>query len=191
MRKKAKILCMAGIISLSVFAAYWVYSGYRNAQGIILDTLDGVPVYNNGFFFTRSYGRHYAADGYYYGKKWQCVEFIKRYLYDARGHQMPDVWGHAINFFDPALPDGDINLKRNMWQFRQGGSEKPLKGDLLVFSGISRYGHVAIIADVHDTDIEIVQQNLSPPRERIPLSIDKGFYYIEGKGALGWLRVRD
>lgn len=37
--------------------------------------------------------------GYYYGYKWQCVEYIKRFYYEAKGHKMPDSYGNAKDFW--------------------------------------------------------------------------------------------
>lgn len=159
------------------------------ARGNPVESLDGVAVYENGPVYTVTHGRNYAADGYYFGQKWQCVEFIKRYLYTAKGLTMPDVWGHAINFFDPDLPHGTFNAKRGMVQYVQGGEEKPLPGDLLVFSGAGGYGHVAIVASVGTDFVEVVQQNSPPPRERLQLLVADGRYTIKGRSALGWLRV--
>ncbi len=80
----------------------------------MLDSYKGIPVYDNGLFFFRSYGKNYAPDGYYFGQKWQCVEFVKRFYHDARNHKMPDVMGHAQSFFDETLPDGAVNSRRGL-----------------------------------------------------------------------------
>jgi hypothetical protein len=48
--------------------------------GEIVDNLDGIPVYFNGGV-GHSSGRNLAADGYNFGIKYQCVEFVKRYYY--------------------------------------------------------------------------------------------------------------
>jgi len=69
--------------------------------GDIVYTHNNVPIYSNGDAVYQSHGKHFSKDGYYYGRKWQCVEFIKRYFYDYCGHSMPNVWGHAKDFFDP------------------------------------------------------------------------------------------
>jgi hypothetical protein len=112
---KSAFLLTAGIVGLY----FW------NAQrvGKALDCYRNVPVYDNGLLFFRSYGRHYSKDGYYYGQKWQCVEYIKRFFYDAKGHEMPDVMGHAKSFFDETLPDGALNQRRGLVQYRNGSSD--------------------------------------------------------------------
>src|SRR5258708_40197260 len=61
--------------------------------GRLLDSYQGVGVYDNGVLFWKAYGKHYSEDGYYYGQKWQCVEFVKRFYFEAKQHRMPDVFG--------------------------------------------------------------------------------------------------
>lgn len=153
-----------------------------------------MPVYANGPLFAVSHGRHYAADGYYFGQRWQCVEFVKRYLYQAKGHRMPDVMGHAISFFDPSVSQGALNTKRGMIQFAAGGKEWPKQGDLVVFGGAGGYGHVGIVASTiaYSTAarVEIIQQNKSPAHEWLEIVFDdKGVTLAGGLPVLGWLRV--
>lgn len=183
------ILTAGGVVYLRGFT--WTTSPW--AQGNVVTTFDGVPVYDNGPLFAVSHGRHYAPDGYYFGQKWQCVEFIKRYLYQTRGHRMPDVMGHAVSFFDPSVPQGGVNAARGMVQYKAGGNEAPKKGDLIVFAGAGGYGHVGIVVAAGADFIEVAQQNKPPARERIELAAtsDKGIRSIplSGLPALGWLRL--
>lgn len=171
-------------------SGYYLFFHRSNLEkGIAIELLDDVPVYDNGSVYSQSHGRHFARSGYYYGQKWQCVEFVKRYLYESKNHKMPDVWGHAISFFNTEIPHGMINPQRAMIQYQQGNDEKPQKGDLIVFSGAGGYGHVAIVSDVGNNWLEIVQQNSPPPRERLPLIKKEGRYTVMGRPALGWLRI--
>lgn len=157
--------------------------------GRVLDSYAGVPVYNNGLLFFRSYGKHYASDGYYYGQKWQCVEFIKRFYHDAKHHKMPDVMGHARSFFDEALPDGTLNPRRGLVQYRNGSTERPQPDDLLVFTD-TKYGHVGIVTRATENTVEIIQQNvLGHTRQRFSLAVTNGHYFITSpRMPAGWLR---
>ncbi len=161
------------------------------ALGEVVFIHKGVPIYSNGEDVYKSNGKHYAADGYYYGHKWQCVEFIKRYYHDAHQHNMPDVWGHAVSFFDPKIPHANLNPARNMQQYYNAYSEPPKAEDLLVWGG--RYGHVAIISEVHDDHVIIVQQNIKyQPQARLPLIKKDKLYILQsdsGHRPLGWLRI--
>jgi len=182
----AVIAALAGTIFLRGFD----WPGSPWAAGMPIEALNGVAVYDNGPIASVSHGRNAAPDGYYFGQKWQCVEFVKRYLYQARGHKMPDGMGDAASFFDPATPPGALNERRGLVQFRQGGPDAPIAGDLIVFDGAAGFGHVAIVAAAGEDFIEIVQQNAAPPRERMALKHSGNGYLVEGRlPALGWLRV--
>lgn len=157
--------------------------------GRVLDSYRNVPVYDNGLLFFRSYGKNYSPDGYYFGQKWQCVEFIKRYYYQAKEHKMPDVMGHAKSFFDDSLPDGVLNSRRGLVQYRNGSTNKPNPDDLMVFTD-TRFGHVAIVTTVTDNSLEIIQQNiLSGTRRQLSIVTSNGHYFVTSpRRPAGWLR---
>lgn len=159
------------------------------APGTKIDEYKGVVVYSNGANFMSDHGLNYSFDGYYYGYKWQCVEFVKRFYYLKYEHKMPDGAGHAKYFFNPMLEQGAYNEQRGLWQYENGGNVRPQADDLLVFTD-GAYGHVAIISEVGDGWIEVVQQNSEVPRERYSLKFIGGKYLISGeKEPAGWLRL--
>ena len=155
-----------------------------------LDRYHGIPVFDNGVLFFRSHGRNYAPDGYYFGQKWQCVEFIKRFYYIAKHHRMPDVMGHARSFFDEAVPDGGLNGRRGLVQYRNGSTERPRPDDLVVFTD-TKYGHVGIVTKAGESAVEIIQQNiLGHTRQRLSLTVTNGHYFIASpRTPAGWLRL--
>lgn len=154
-----------------------------------IDQHNGVPIYFNGRTL-HTQGRHVSKDGYNYGLKWQCVEFVKRYYYDHLKHKMPDTFGHAKDFFLTHLKDGDYNPQRDLVQFRNGGLSPPKVNDIVVFVG-DEFGHVAIITKVGKDEIEIVQQNVGiATRHTIPLLQSKGRNYVLSKAVIGWLGKR-
>jgi len=161
----------------------------ENEIGEKIDSYKDVAVYNNGKEYTKNYGKNYSFDGYYYGFKWQCVEFIKRFYYEALGHKMPDVFGNAKDFFDSALLDGTSNKKRGLIQFKNGGKEKPQCDDLIIFND-TKYGHVAIVTEVGVNYIELIQQNIyGKPRQRLLLTEKNGNFFVgSSKKPAGWLR---
>lgn len=165
----------------------------RNYEvGQAIDSLNSVVVYFNGG--TGNVTERNTIDGYNLGLKYQCVEFVKRYYYEYYNHKMPDSYGHAVSFFNSNLKDGEKNEQRNLAQFTNPSQTKPQVGDLLVFKKtiFNRFGHVAIIASVSDTEIEIIQQNpgaFGKSRVRFTLfQNENGFWKIENKKILGWLR---
>jgi len=161
------------------------------SPGTKIDEYKGVAVYSNGTDYMSSHGLSYSSDGYYYGYKWQCVEFVKRFYYERFGFEMPDGAGNAKYFYNPMLDQGDFNEQRGLVQYKNGGNVKPKEDDLLVFDK-GYYGHVAIISGVGDDWIEVVQQNSEVSREKYELVVKDGTYTIRGeKEPAGWLRLED
>ena len=184
-----KIVGIIGAFIL-LLAALFFWDGQRT--GRIMDSYKNVPVYDNGLFFWRSHGKHYAPDGYYLGQKWQCVEFVKRFYHDAKGHQMPDGMGHAKSFVEAGLPDGALNLRRGLWQYPNGSTNPPQPDDLLVFTD-TRYGHVGIVTRVDEHSLEIIQQNiLSGSRQKFTMTVTNGHYFVTTpRPPAGWLRKKE
>jgi surface antigen len=186
--RKFEWLVAAGLLlGLAMAAGLW--ANHRRV-GRVLDGYRGVPVYDNGLLFFHSYGRHYGPDGYYYGQKWQCVEYVKRFYHQAKGRKMPDVWGHARDYFDPSLPNGALNPRRGLVQYRNGGTAKPQPDDLLMFTD-TKFGHVAIVTEVTANSLEVVQQNiLGKPRQRFSLMVSNGCWFVTApRQPAGWLRL--
>jgi surface antigen len=184
------LLCLAAFAVYKVAKRINLNSDYEVGQAI--DSLNHVLVYYNGGVDHTS-GRNTSADKYNIGIRYQCVEFVKRYYYEHLKHKMPDAFGHAKDFFDQELSDGDLNAKRNLIQYTNGSKSMPQPDDLLIFSGslFNKYGHVAIISQVDSTEIEIIQQNPGPfgkSRKKIKLENAKGLWKLENERVLGWLR---
>lgn len=183
------------IIGISLFILVVLIGGllylYNDSKkiGQEIDSYKGVPVYHNGILYTRSYGKNYSIDGYYYGLKWQCVEYIKRFYYDALSHKMPDVLGNAKDFYDENVSHGQLNKRRNLVQYKNRENVKPQEDDLIVFTD-TMYGHVAIVTKVADDYIEVIQQNVfGKPRSRYTINCIDGKWYVgEARKPAGWLR---
>jgi len=154
-----------------------------------MDSYKGVAVFYNGIDYSENHGEHYSQDGYYYGYKWQCVEYVKRFYYIAKGHKMPNIYGNAKDFFDPSVQHGALNKSRDLIQYKNGENEKPCADDLLVFNDTT-YGHVVIITEVGKDFIEVIQQNMGlESRGKFELQYKQGKYFIGGKRIpAGWLR---
>lgn len=192
---KKRILFIFGILVLAVVG--FLFSNKINLNpsyeiGEQIDNLNGVAVYYNGGIGNVS-GRQLSQDGYNIGLKYQCVEFVKRYYYEELNHKMPDSYGHAKDFFDSQLKDGKKNKQRNLIQFTNPSKSKPRVNDLVVYSAtpLNKYGHVSIISNVLENEIEIIQQNPGPfsdSREKFGLVNENGTWRIENNQILGWLR---
>ncbi|RXJ51537.1 CHAP domain-containing protein [Gelidibacter gilvus] len=161
--------------------------------GDTLDVFNDVYVFYNKSMNNVS-GRNLTKDGYNLGLKWQCVEFVKRYYYDYLNHKMPNSYGHAKDFFNPALKDNQKNKDRNLVQFTNGSQLKPEVNDLIIFKGniLNSYGHVAIISKVNKNSIEVVQQNVGKDsREDFKLRLKNDKWTVGDSSVLGWLRKTD
>jgi len=192
---KKKILLISGFFVLviaSFFLSKKVNLNPKLEVGQKIDSLNGVAVYYNGGVGNVD-GRVTTKDGYNLGLKYQCVEFVKRYYYEELNHKMPDSYGHAKDFFDPTVKDGEKNTQRNLTQYTNSSISKPKVSDLIIYSGtlLNRYGHVAIISQVNDNEIEIIQQNPGPfgsSREKYDILNQDGKWKIKNNRILGWLR---
>lgn len=185
---KKIVFSISGLLAIAV-VVLWTVNHWLIGRPI--DSHRNIQVIGNGLIYTRAHGRSYSFDGYYYGQKWQCVEFIKRFYFEAHGHRMPDVMGHAKDFFDPALSHRDHNPRRNMIQFANGQDEPPEVDDLVVFRD-TEFGHVAIVTSVSADRIEVIQQNIiGRTRQTFTLERKNGNYsIISPRSPAGWLRVK-
>lgn len=161
--------------------------------GDVLDTFEGVPVYYNGGINNVT-GRNKTADGYNLGLKYQCVEFVKRFYYKKYSHKMPNSYGHAKDFYNPKLKDGQFNKGRGLIQYKNPSKSAPGVGSLLVYGPtvFNPYGHVAIISKVNLNKkfIEVVQQNsgqFGSTREYFGLRYKNGRWKIDNAQIIGWL----
>ena len=188
-----------GILFGVLIFAFFSYKGLKKVNlnleyevGQKIDSLNRVIVFYNGG--VDNVVRRNTKDGYNLGLRYQCVEFVKRYYFEYYNHKMPDSYGHAISFYDHTVADGKINKQRNLAQYSNPSTSKPIESDLIVMNGnlFNRYGHVAIISKVTNNKVEIIQQNpgpFSPSREAFDLSRTKeGKWKIDNERILGWLR---
>jgi hypothetical protein len=106
--------------------------------------------------------RH-EVDGYYYGYKYQCVEFARRWLIHAMGVTFGDI-RMAYQIFD--LPHA-ICVRDSSpvaWKaIPNGSSPKPVRGSVMIWTEdgeFERTGHVAIVTDVSDNWVRVAEQNV-------------------------------
>ena len=188
------VIFFFGWVSILAFFDSGKYIDYQEPiVGDRMDSSNGVYVYYNDHVKNIS-GRNIADDGYNLGLKYQCVEFVKRYYYEYFNHKMPDSYGHAKDFFNPGLKDGALNKPRNLIQHTNPSITKPKVNDIVVFKATANepFGHIAIIAQVLNDEIEIIQQNPNPGigyRERFGLVNQDGMWLIENVRIVGLLRT--
>jgi surface antigen len=190
MTKKFKLLLILIVISI---ASFFVYKKLApdHSVGDVIDSLNNVNVYYNGSISHVS--ERNTVDGYNIGLKYQCVEFVKRYYFEYYKHRMPNSYGHAKDFYNPSISDGNLNPDRGLIQCTNPSSMKPQIGDLIVMGATTsnEYGHVAIVSYVSDDTIEIIQQNAGVygnSRANFELVQSQGKWKIISDRILGWLR---
>ena len=191
MNLKRTILLITSIV-LVVALLVMVLAFGKQAQlkiGDKIDSLNQVNVYYNGSMGNVS-GRN-VVNGYNLGLKYQCVEFVKRYYYEVYEHKMPNSYGHAKDFYNKKVKDGQLNKGRNLKQYSNPSKTKPKVGDLVVFDGhiFNKYGHVAIVSDVNNNKVELIQQNVGKTsRVKFSLVHHNGKWKIAHERILGFLR---
>lgn len=161
--------------------------------GDVVDTFNDVPVYYNGAISHAS-GVSRAPNGYVFGLRYQCVEFIKRYYYQRFGHRMPKPTGNARDYFDPGVADGALNPARGLLQYRNGSATAPRVEDILLYGPWpgNPYGHLAIVTAVDADSVEIIQQNPGPTgrsRRRYPLKVSDSGVRVDQPRVVGWLHL--
>lgn len=160
--------------------------------GDVIDNHLGIPVYYNGKSITNVKGRNVSHDGYNYGLKWQCVEFVKRFYHQKFGHKMPNSYGHAKSFFNKDLGDVAYNSDRAMMQYKNVRYDRPQVNDILVYDSYKNnpFGHIGIVAEVGSDYIYIIQQNVGKKtRQKLKLVEYNGIHTVADFDVLGWLRL--
>lgn len=175
------------------FAAGAVRADNAPRVGDVVDSFNGVPVYYNGAI-AHTAGVHRAADGYVFGLRYQCVEFIKRYYYQRFRHRMPRPTGNARDYFDANVADGALNPARGLLQYRNGSRQGPQLEDILLLGPWpgNPYGHMAIVSAVNADSIEIIQQNPGPSgrsRRTFPLRVSESGIRVDQPRVVGWLHL--
>jgi hypothetical protein len=153
--------------------------------GDSLGSFNGVTAYYNSGGINSCGNRHWSSDGAYsFGFKWQCVEFIRRYYYEALNYKMPNRWGNASDYFIENIPSGSMNTERGLVQYHNGNI-MPQINDLLIFQNMAGgLGHVSIVTNVTDSRISTIAQNIGMRCEN-SLSLDGNQI---GGGCSGFLR---
>ena len=109
------------------------------------------------------YQYRHEYDGLYYGYKFQCVEFSRRWLIHALGVTFGDV-GMAYEIFELPYATRVSDNSQVPWNnIRNGSSPRPIPGSVLIWEegGEFRHtGHVAIVTEVSDNWVRVAEQNV-------------------------------
>jgi glutathionylspermidine amidase/synthetase len=149
--KYIKILLIILIIVLAIIVYNFASRAYKFGDKI--GTFDGVIVYSNQRDETNLSEPNYH-NGVYTGLKWQCVEFVRRYLQVKQGVTFSDV--------DSAFEIPNAQFTTLNGQTIQMTNELKV-GSIIVwpkgYEKTSQDGHVAIVSSVTPSGITVVEQN--------------------------------
>ena len=121
-------------------------------------------------------------DGLPTGKKWQCVEFVRRYYMQIHRLTFPSVADAYEMMKLTEFIDIDTQQPRPC-TFHLCAESTPQKDDILILEH-EEYGHTAVIVAVQDSRIRIAEQNWKPwdaPHYSRELSVNDPLI-------IGWLR---
>ncbi len=145
-------------------------------------------------------------NGIFMGYKWQCVEFVRRWLYINRQYIFDDVsMAYDIFRLRNVKTLGDES-QLPLRSFKNGARRLPEPGCLLIWDASGEFeitGHVAIVTEVHDDYIRFAEQNADNKiwpegqtfsRQLTAKTTEEGGYWIEscpGNVLLGWVIQTD
>ena len=140
------------MILFLILIFYFIISVSVPCYGDVLGyTKEGVAVFSN--YKKEGKQRSYA------GEKWECVEFVRRFLMITRGITFNEI-EHAYDIFNLPYFQTLDGRKIPIVIIRNDGKNKPQTGDILVWSK-DIHGHLAVIVDTKENgDLLIAEQNL-------------------------------
>lgn len=149
--KYIKIILIILIIVLAIIAYNFASRTYKFGDEI--GTFDNVTAYSNQRDEINSWTPNYY-NGIYTGIKWQCVEFVRRYLQVKCGITFSDV-------------DSAFEIPNAQFTTLNGVIVHPTNelkvGSIIVwpknFEDKCPDGHVAIVSSVTQTGVTVVEQN--------------------------------
>lgn len=171
------------VVALSVFG---VPGQAAPPCGTELASYRGVAARSNG---ANQYTGESCAGRGPYGLQYQCVEYVRRF-YDEAMEIDTGLWPrmNAVDFFARANDLGLVTYENSL------ADSPPAPDDILVFaSNKNAYGHIAIVTQVNDDLVEVIEQNWSlSGMATLSLLSDSTGFSIAPRGsyyALGWLRL--
>lgn len=123
---------------------------YYNKQiGNKIDEYKGIPVYFNSIPFTTQ-GETQAKDGYKFGKKYENIEFIKRFYYK--------IYNKKINIKD--IDYSKIKNSEIIGNLKFFNDKKDIKiGDIAICKTLFGNEYFGIVTKVDKNSIQIIRQN--------------------------------
>jgi hypothetical protein len=178
MKVSTYLLCLILIVAISFNYTDAVADPY----GTPLGAFNGIVNFSNK-------GGSKIKD--FLGWEYECVEYINRYYYEIYDYPSWKGHGDAKDYFR-GLP----KKYKDITAYENRGPTAPERGDIMVWGASpanKNKGHVAIVKDVQDTSVTVIQQNLRQNSEDanyiLAMTHQDGKYKVSGGPGtvLGWL----
>jgi hypothetical protein len=173
--KWIRLIVMTLVFFPMMIIPYSVLAGCGGTYGSNLETYEGVTAISNGDCAGTDSGDY------------QCVDYIKRF-YKSR-------FGVEIGSIVVARRMYDLASANALHGYPNGGDVPPRPRDILVFDHSNGIGHVAIITNVTNNAIYIIEQNWSSSTAvnngiGLPMQVSNGKYTVNSRGGYsvrGWV----
>ena len=141
-------------ISLIIYRSkIYTFNTKKYKFGDIIGTFNSINSYSNQDYETKRKTPNYY-NNIYTGVKWQCVEFVRRYLIIKHGITFSDV-DHAFQ-----IPQSQFTTLNG---FPVNMNNELKIGSIIVwpknYKTNSQDGHVAIVSSISTSGINVVEQN--------------------------------
>ena len=138
------------LILIIILCIIFGYNAYNNR-------IQGIDYYGVIAYVNTNNGKNYL-NGHVTGIKWECVEYVRRWLMIVKGVTFEDV-ATAEDIWELKTAK---SLKGETLAFINGKGIPPV-GALLIYKKTNKYpyGHVAVVVDVNDDIIYVAEQNYS------------------------------
>lgn len=145
------IIILTTIVLIYVIMRLLMTKQYKFGDKI--GTFDGVHIYSNQKGKTNSKASNFY-NGNYTGRRWQCVEFVRRYLISKQGVTFSNV----ISAFE--IPNARFTTLNG---FPVQTTNELKVGSIIIwpknYEKMSPDGHVAIVSSISSSGINVVEQN--------------------------------
>lgn len=145
---------------------------------------NGIPSYINNSSNASNYYIHTKYGTVYTGVKWECIEFVRRYLIQHYGITFETVRNvyelKNISHFYSLVSGSPLPV-----QFHTNGI--PMENDILILS-LKDTGHVAIVCNVDQNKGLIYTVDQNNETGKWETETYSRVYSIHSKQIMGWLR---
>ena len=190
-------------LSIASIVAFLIYNEnkdpkHRSLQfGEVMGEVDGIKAYSNYLApkLENSESNYYHKQ--FTGIKWQCVEFVRRYLIIKKQITFDQV-DFAYNIMDLKYFKTIHNVERVLIYKYKNGDTFPQINDLIIWDkdvDDKKTGHVAVILEIYNDYVKIGEQNWSNCKwehknysRRIPIVNKNSKHYLKDKHIIGLIR---